>query len=141
VALGRSQLDFAIRGGAFRPLLADSPFGLREWSLAGVVELTPRLAAGTRFALGLGPSWLSVTPDAPLVSRREPNEAALFVDAELSRPFWLGPFAFVPALGARWFTSERGVRLDGVERFALSGVCPRFSLGVAYRLGPAERPR
>jgi hypothetical protein len=132
VRRGSAALWYGVRAGAFQPFSADSAFGVTELSLAAQVELEPHFSRGVRLGLAGGPSWLWVSPRDPIVARSSGGKTALFFDAELSRPLWLGRFALVPAVGVRWFTAKRGVKLDGDERFELRGFVPRVAVGLAY---------
>lgn len=132
VRRGRPLLRYGVRGGAFRPLSSDSGFGITELSLAASLEVGPAFSRGLRLALAAGPSWLWVSPNEPITARTSGRTVALCFDAELSRPLWLGDFALVPALGVRWFTAERGVRLNGYDRFELRGFAPRVALSLMY---------
>ncbi|HEY6080257.1 MAG TPA: hypothetical protein VIW29_15695 [Polyangiaceae bacterium] len=130
---GRAPFWYGLRGGALRPFTQDAQFGLTELSLAAEAQFAPEFSRGVRLGVAVGPSWLLVAPHADLTARDGTDSISLSFDVELSRPFSLGAVELVPSLGGRWFTNERGVRIDGHERFALGGFTPRLALGLLYR--------
>jgi hypothetical protein len=132
VVLRTRPLFCSLRAGVLRPVSQDSRFEIDEFSWSVGVSYQPSFGAGLRASLNAGASLLLVTPSGQLISRTGTTSAAPFFDAELSRPFSFGQFAVVPALGLRWFSSERGVRLDTKERFLLRGVAPHLGVGLAY---------
>jgi hypothetical protein len=133
VRRGLAPFWYGIHAGALRPFEQDAQFGLTELSVAAEAQVSPEALRGVRLGIASGPSLLLVSPHGALTTRQGGSSVALFFDAELSRPFWLGHVALVPALGVRWLTSERGVRLDAEERFNLGGLTPHLALGVLYR--------
>jgi hypothetical protein len=107
----------------------DPSFETLEWY--GALELgwkpEPIIAS-----LSMGVSVLFVLPSAPIQSRNTATVVTPFGELRLGYPLTAGPLELIPAIGARAFTSARDVRLDGEPRFTLSGITPRFSLGVTY---------
>lgn len=134
VARRAPPFRYSLRAGLLRPVSQDAAFQVHEfgWSLGLGYE--PSFAAGLRVSLSAGASLLLVSPSGTLISRSGTTSVSAFADAELGRSFWLDRLAFEPALGLRWFPSERGVRLDSRARFTLGGLLPRLSVGLSYRL-------
>jgi hypothetical protein len=133
VRRGLAPFWYGVHAGALRPFEQDPQFGLTELSAAAEAQVSPEALRGVRLGLAAGPSLLLVAPHGAVTTRQGNSSVALFFDAELSRPFWLGHLALVPAFGVRWLTSERGVKLDAEERFTLGGFTPHLALGVLYR--------
>ena len=124
---------YGLRTAVLRSAAQSSDFSTTEWHASAELGLQPAIAAGVRVALGLGPSVLFVAPHGGLTARAKTATSALFVEAHVSRPFWFGHWALLPELGVRFFTRERGVRIDAEERLDLRGFVPQLSFGVAYR--------
>lgn len=130
---GGAPLWLGLGAGVFRPLNQDAHFDVTEVSLDASLTFEPTFARGLCLTLRGGPSWLWTVPDTRLAVRSHTLGAAFVADAELSWPLWRGRTAVMPALGVRWFSVERGVRLDEVERFTLGGFVPRIALGLVHR--------
>jgi hypothetical protein len=110
-------------------------FAISEWSGALDATWQPRWAWGFRGQLGAGPSLLLVTPRAELAARDTTQRSAWFVELALSRPIRLGSvWAVSPGLGARAFTAQRNVNVNGRRELELGGVVPRLGLGISYTL-------
>ncbi len=135
LGVGRSTptIWYGLRAAVLRPAVGSTDFDATEYHASVELGIQPRLLAGFRASIGLGPSVLFVTPRSSLTAHNNNAKASLFVAARVSRPVWFGQFALVPELGARLFSGKRGVRIDTEERLALRGLAPFFSLGAAYR--------
>jgi hypothetical protein len=134
VARSSGVIWYGVRAAVLLPAVAGVGFGAKEYWAALELGFQPAFAAGLRVALGVGPSVLFVAPDGALTAHNATATSAFFFDAAVSRPFWFGRFAVVPAAGARLFTGERrGVRVDAEERLRLGQLVPELSLGAALR--------
>jgi len=131
---GHAPFWLGLSGSVFRPVSQDSRFDVTELSLAVTVTLQPAFAHGVCLTLRGGPSWLWTVPDRALALHSHTVGAAFASGAELSWPIWRGRNGVMPGFGVRWFSAERGVRLDQHERFALRGLAPYVSLAVVRRI-------
>jgi hypothetical protein len=136
LGIGRSagHLWYGAKLGVTVPVSGGVPFLVTEWYATLRLGFQPTWAAGAQLTFGAGPSYLAVASHDATVSGSTKILNSWFVDGSLSYPVWLKHVAFVPALGARLFGSERGVRVDTQERLVLRGVVPQLAFGVAYRL-------
>lgn len=136
IAAGRATPAFwyAAKIAWLQPTPVPPSFDASELSFAGELGVAPPALRGVRVALGAGPSFLFIAPRGALVSRADESITSFFLAAQLSRPFWFGQVGVVPALGARYLTSERGVRVETRERLSLRGLLPQFGLGVSATL-------
>jgi len=131
---GRAPLWAGLNGSVFRPLRQDARFQVTELSLAATVTLEPAFGHGLCLTLQAGPSWLWTVPDPALAVHGHTLGASFAGGAELNWPIWRGRTGIMPGLGVRWFRTERGVRIDQSERFALKGLAPNVTLAVVHRI-------
>jgi hypothetical protein len=132
---GTQVFAIGVVGAGVSELESRDEFVSSEWSAALCLTWQPRWALGFRGQLGGGPSLLLVTPRAELSARSTTQRSAWFGELVLSRPIRLGPaWAVIPGLGARAFTAQRSVNVDGQRELELRSVVPRLGLGVSYTL-------
>lgn len=134
VARTAGRYWYAAKLGFMSPQTTGQAFALTEWHAALRAGVQPGWALGLQLSLGVGPSIVVLSHDANVASRSGTVVAAWFLDASLSRPIWFGSLALAPAVGTRFFASERGVRLDAREKLTLSGFVPQLSLNAVLRL-------
>lgn len=130
--LGTPRLAYGVSLGGRLPLEGAPDFDTSEWSAAARVQLTLRELGGLRGSVGIGASSFSVSPASDVSARSATVLSAAFLELEVSRPFWFGPLAISPGVGARLFSAERRVRLDDVEQLALPVFAPGGSLSLSY---------
>ena len=131
---GRAPFWLGLSGSVFRPLSQDHPFDVTELSLTATLTVQPAFARGLCLTLQAGPSWLWTVPDPALAVQSHTLGAAFVGGAELSWPIWRGRTGVIPGFGVRSFATERGVRVDQIERFALGGLAPRIALALVHRI-------
>jgi len=125
-------LGYGLWVGALFADTADESFAASEWSGAVEVAVGP-FGLGLQGSSKLGVSLLRVEPKQALRADSETSRAAGYVELELSRPIWLGNFAFLPGIGVRAFLAERAVRVDDAQRLRLFPAIFHGTLGLVYR--------
>lgn len=126
-------LWLGLRAGAFRPLRPPDGFDVLEAHLLALAIAELPGGRGLRLGVAVGPSNLLVTPGSGLSARTDTTPKAVRIEARVSRPFRWGWFELVPFVGARVFTSDRGVRIGRAEKVSLSGIDPALGLSLTYR--------
>jgi hypothetical protein len=132
-AYAAGQFWYGAKLAVLRPITNSAAFTATEWHAAVRAGVQPTWGLGWQASLGIGPSLLALAPRGDAATFSSTVVVSWFVDAALSRPIWFGKLALSPSIGARFFMSERGVRVDSQERLILRGVNPQLSLSAVYR--------
>lgn len=137
VALGLEQdaarWTYAFIAGVTRPLQQPSLSNVTEWTTTGELGWHGN-PWGIRLSGRLGLSLLSVDPENGVTTSSGALKSAAFIEADVSRPVWLGRFGLGPGLGLRFFSAKRMIAIEGNPEVELSTPSARVFLTIFIRV-------